>query len=52
MNGRRLGTEPHHWLRIDDLEGGRYLTIPLARRSEAVMIDKVSRKPGAVQKAA
>jgi uncharacterized protein YndB with AHSA1/START domain len=45
----RLGPELHNWLRIDDLGGGRYLSIPRARRSEAVTINQVSRESGAVQ---
>jgi hypothetical protein len=49
MSGPRLKSEPHNGPRIVDLGGGRYLTIPRGGRSDAVTINSVSRKSGAVQ---
>jgi hypothetical protein len=49
MSGSRLEIEPHNWLRIDDLAGGCYPTIPHQGLSDAITINPVSTKSGAVQ---
>ena len=46
MSGERLEIEPHNCPRIDDLGGGRYLTIPHRRPADAVTINPVSTKSG------
>jgi hypothetical protein len=48
MSGSRLEIEPHNWLRIDDLAGGCYPTIPHQGLSDAITINPVSTKSGAV----
>ena len=50
MSEPRLESEPHNGPRIGDLGGGRYLTIPHGGRSDAVTINSVSRKSGAVHR--
>ena len=47
-SGRRE-IERHIWLRINDLKRGRYLTTPDTVRFDAVTINSVSTKSGAVQ---
>jgi hypothetical protein len=49
MSARRLEIEPHNRPRIDDLRRGRYLTIPREAAFDAVTINPVSMKSGAVQ---
>jgi hypothetical protein len=49
MSETRLEIEPRNCPRIDDLEGGSYLPIPPQSLSDAVTINPVSTKSGAVQ---
>jgi transposase len=50
MSGSRLEIEPHNWLRIDDLAGEGYPTIPHQGPSDAITINPVSTKSGAVHR--
>jgi len=49
MSGTCLEIEPHNWPRNNDLGGGRYLPIPPQGPFDAVTINSVSTKSGAVQ---